>query len=284
MQNPGLPNEIAPRLTANGYSHALCRFYSTAVQNADFPDLSRVQRRAPIFETGIYRVSYAQETPTVQAILKKHYIDGDLKLVAELRATQLLGDYLLMVHPMHDARVGNRIVFLDILAGFIRIAFGALAIEDLHFEALYDLAANTSTSWTDTVANPSEIRFWEDAKKGFSGSKDVLRLKGRTAELAASAQTMTDPTVRFILYWLAIESEIGNGDARRRFANETLRSPRINDEINRLRKIRNDCLKEARKFNPSFFDTYSVALLAKAGGRRRRKSARSIAGTLRVRA
>lgn len=81
---------------------------------------------------------------------------------------------------------------------------------------------------------------------------EIIDIPKEAAVLMDKAFSQTFPAERFVLLWLAFEAISNtfpgknNGIKREKFCLQELKSELINQEVNRLRKIRNDLFKEGK--------------------------------------
>ncbi len=257
VPNPNL--EVAGQAHSSGKSKFMTYYFSSNFIEANRDDINAIlhsvdEKILVAFERWEPKNVFGSEIIIT-------FVNGERVARAASSGRIISGDCLLICFLMNDdSERSFATECLQRAASLLRLFFGQNYALDLLGVYEFDLVAGTTSHMSgEKIVSYHGNRPHDEYKSFISGKNVELNAKDRTLDLLYQVAISDSPTIKFIMYWLAVEVQIGNGERRRNFCLKTLKSQTINNELERLRVIRNECLKDGAKIKFSMFDEYSIS-------------------------
>ncbi|WP_456750603.1 hypothetical protein [Bradyrhizobium sp. USDA 4461] len=210
-----------------------------------------------------------QSVPRVS--VQRHFGNAGETLRAVDGAGFMVGSYLRVVVPVNESegreeeKLARAEMQLKTFVAVLTLVYGTSIAAQRHALFLVNLVEPSCIVDSDDVWGSGYVErerlvhaaivsaIEHVSGTGLDTSEKVLSLLSR-------AHHESDPTHRFLAYWLAVEVAIGDGRARRKFATVDLKSPSLDDKLNRLRDLRGRYVHEGKIISPTFLDDMFLKL------------------------
>lgn len=228
------------------FSERGCGFvhYSLWVSNVSADDLGKHTQSYPVLKKTPYRLQHVSTREQIEAFPRISTHHGD-KFYNKFHRTEkvISGDYIAIQVGSRNNNYSDFLEARGVIVSGLRLLFGVNAAIEQHYKYVIDLSRNDGI-WEDTV------EVWAEAVSRLGDPTAIVKsgidraaigpimLDPVAVTLISDALASRDTRHRFILLWFALESLLGDGNARRKYCEDHLRSERISAEMKRLHKIR----------------------------------------------
>ena len=249
FQIPSLSPNIINHLKQNGYDVCYVAYYSTKSAEV-LRGVVEEAKKAHLGADGLVNlVNYPERIEVQRPVIQGHFVDGKYSVLVDDAPRPMWGTYLQIMCPIRNWEPAtttedqkNALLAVENCASWISLLHGEFVALEMHYGAVVVLSKNQSI----TSAAPRYIRQTlaeEHLNQAMARIVDEERAchfiqNNTAASLLRRAHKERDSTLKFLFMWLALETILGNGAARKRFALEVMKSETLNDVINELRVMR----------------------------------------------
>lgn len=198
-------------------------------------------------------VNFDQRLHVLRPKTQYHFINGKPTLVADDGPRPLEGTYLRIMCPIRgtvehieENGAGNIPADVERFAAMMSLVHGDFVAAERHYSVLCTRKSTSAFSEPVSIRQTAEN---ENLSIALANLFDEIydckfKFNHSIAYLLVKSHQETFDTTKFLFLWTAIEVLLGKGADRRRFAVDEMKSEKLNDTINYLRKIRDKIVHE----------------------------------------
>lgn len=250
FQIPNLSPTMIGHLAQNGYDVCYVAYYSTKPVEV-LVNVIEEAKKAHLGPDGLVDLVNFPECIGVQRpVIQVHFLDGEYRFLVDDAPRPMQGTYLRIMCPVRHWQPvtttddeKNARLSVENCASLISLLHGEFVTLEMHYSAIFALSSNQTISSSDERAVRQTFAD-EHLNQGMAriideeGDCNFVR-NDTAASLLRRAHQEKDSSVKFLFMWLALESILGAGGERKRFALEVMKSEPLNEVLNELRKLRN---------------------------------------------
>lgn len=248
VQLPHLSPEMIQKLAQGGYNACFVAYYSSKPEGV-LAGVIDEAIRGHLHPDGLVDIVIFPEIKVLRPIIQAHFVDGSYQFTVDNKPKPLWGSYLRIMHPIsnwdkskttEEEAAAKRSVATS--AALISLLHGEFVALELHYSAVIALSANEQIAETDSTYVRQTL-----ADEHLNQAMAAIIDEERASDFAHNETAMSlirrahrekDNSVKFLFMWLALESILGSGRERKRFALEVMKSEALSDVMNELRSMR----------------------------------------------
>lgn len=249
VQLPALSPEIVEKLKRGGYNVCYVAYYSSKSEGV-LKGVVHEATRYHLHPDGLVDIINMPEIRVPRSIIQAHFVDDAYQFMADRNSKPLRGSYLRIMCPIsnwdkskHTEEALAAKQSVETSAAVISLLHGEFVALELHYSAVIILSTNghivesgstyVRQTHADEHLNQAMARVIDEERgSDFEDNKTAMSLIRR-------AHQEKDNSIKFLFLWFALESILGPGHKRKRFALDVMKSEALNDVMNELRSMRN---------------------------------------------